>query len=144
MTATTHDIVARIDGATRLKPLLMALRHAVDINAARSVVRDIPAEGDLSEEQAGRRAQLEAWERDGTSASPTPSQVRDILTRYNNLLQEKGLQELIPAEIDRILQVAQRDREDGMERGFQKRAHQHSPPSPRTKLRPDLEDGPGR
>lgn len=36
--ATTHDITARIDGVTRIKPLLTSLRNASDLPVPRSAL----------------------------------------------------------------------------------------------------------
>lgn len=71
--------------------------------------------------------------------SPTPAQVGELLTRYNRLLRAAGTPELTADEIQRVLEVAQRDREDGQQRGFRKRLQEYRPPSPRCIIRPDFD-----
>lgn len=143
LTATSHDIIARIDASTRLKPLLSALRNAADVNAPRTAVLGVPAEGDPNG-SLSYRPTLGAWERDASPHSPTPSQVHDLLTRYNHLLREKGQTELSPEEIERVIEVVRRDREDGLERGFSKRVQESHPTTGRRTITPDLDDTPRR
>lgn len=142
LTATTHDIVARINGATRLKPLLYALRNAADLNVS------VPAvDSDTAQGQAGNKARLadlvHSWERDGAANSPSLAQVSELLTRYNRLLRAGGQPELSADEMQRVLEVAQRDRDDGRQRGFRNRLQEHRPYSPRRTIRPDFDGGHG-
>ena len=138
MSATTHDIVARINGATQLKPLLSALRNAVDLNVSASIVDSDTARGPADD---GTRMVhlLRQWEADGVANSPTLAQVGELLTRYNRPLRAAGTPELTAEEMQRVLEVAQRDREDGQQRGFRKRLQEHRPPSPRRIIRPDFD-----
>jgi hypothetical protein len=143
LAATTHDIVARINGATRLKPLLSALRNAADLNVAMPALDSETARG-----HAGKDARLapllKNWECEGRTNSPSLAQVGELLTRYNRLLRAAGRSELSAEEMQKVLEVAQKDREDGQQRGFVKRAHERHPPSPRRTIRPDWDDGQGR
>lgn len=143
MMATSHDIVARIDASSRLKPLLSALRNAADVNAPRTVVPGAPAESDQHGQPFGR-ASLAAWERDASAQSPTPSQVHDLLARYNDLLREKDQAELSTEEIERVIGVARRDREDGLHRGFARRVQESHPTTGRRIITPDIDDPPSR
>lgn len=142
LSATTHDIVSRINGSTRLKPLLAALRNAADLNVAMSAIDSDIARGNADNEVL--QYKLQSWEPEGAAYSPNPSQVRDLLTRYNRLLHNKGQAELTPKEIDAVVAVAERDREEGFRHGFRKRAEEYRPPSPRRTIRPDFDGGHGR
>lgn len=140
LSATTHDVVARIDGTTRLKPLLAALRNAVDLDVPMSAVAGLGGQG-----AAVRSApQLQAWESESDPNSPSLSQVADLLSRYNRLLQDKGREELSDEEVQRVMEVAQRHRQDGLAHGFLKRAHEHRPPTQRRTITPDFDSGPSR
>jgi hypothetical protein len=120
LSATTHDIVARINETTRLKPLLSTLRNAAYLNVPMSAI-----DSDTVRCQAGNGVRmgdlLNIWEWDGSPYSPTPEQLGELLARYNRLLRDAGHLELNAKEMQEVLGVAQRDREDGQQRGFCKR-----------------------
>jgi hypothetical protein len=143
LVATTHDIVGRINEATQLKPLLSALRNAADLNVAMPAIDSETARGD-ADNGARMAHSLRSWECLNQIHSPTAAQVAEILTRYNRLLRAGGKPELSSDEIQKVLEVAQRDREDGQQRGFRKRAQEHRPLSPRRTIRPDFDGGHSR
>ncbi len=65
LTATTHDIIAGINGTTRLKPLLSDLRNAADLNVIQRIVAEVAAEEEPR--HSGTRitqALLHDWERE--------------------------------------------------------------------------------
>ncbi|HVX13348.1 MAG TPA: hypothetical protein VHC22_19340 [Pirellulales bacterium] len=126
----THDIVARINGETRLKPLLASLRNASDLDVPLSQVQDRHSYKNLS-----------SWELESVPDSPSQAHLLELLELYNSILREKGKQELSAEEIQRVMAVGERDREDGLARGFIKRAHEHRPPVTRRIVTPDLDDG---
>jgi transcriptional regulator with XRE-family HTH domain len=140
LAATTHDIVAQINGATQLKPLLSALRNAADLNVPTSAIDSASARGQ-TDTDARLVHLLKSWECEAAPNSPTPAQVGELLMRYNRLLRAAGKAELSSAEIQKVVEVAQRDREDGQQRGFSKRVQEHRPPSPRRTIRPDFDGG---
>lgn len=143
LAATTHDLVARINGATRLKPLLAALRNAADINIPMSAIDSDIARGN-SDTEVRLAHLLQQWESEGRPSIPNPGQVRDILTRYNRLLLAAGKTELAEEEMQKVLEVAQRDRQAGQQHGFLNRLREHHPPTPRRTIRPNLDDGHSR
>jgi hypothetical protein len=132
LAATTHNIVSSITAATRLKPLLAALRNAADLDVPMSAVTD----GTISFE-----FDLKQWENDGGANSPSPVQLSDLLTTYNHILRTKGHQELDAEEISKIAEVARRDREDGMKKGFIHRALETRPSVPCRAITPDFDGG---
>ncbi len=140
LSATTHDVVARIDGSTRLKPLLAALRNAVDLDVPMSAVVGLGGQG--AAVRSG--VQLQEWENESLEGSPSLAQVADLLSRFNRLLQDKGREELSAEEVQRVMEVAQRHRQNGLAHGFQKRAHEHRPRTPRRTITPDFDTGPSR
>ncbi len=140
LSATTHDVVARIDGSTRLKPLLAALRNAVDLDVPMSAVEGLGGQGVA----ARSGVQLKEWENESLEGSPSLSQVTDLLSRFNRLLRDKGREELSAEEVQRVMEVAQRHRQYGLVHGFQKRAHEHRPRTPRRTITPDFDTGPSR
>lgn len=135
LAATTHDIISRIDDSTRLKPLLTALRNAADLDVPMSLASD----GVRNFE-----ARLKDWESKFQPGIPLQSELRDLLECYNHLLRKKGETGLSEEEIQRVMEVAQRDREDGLARGFQKRAREIHPILPRSAITPDFDGGPSR
>lgn len=140
LTATTHDIVAQIDGATRLKPLLSALRNAADLSVPLSAIDSDTARG------AGdcMAHLLHAWEWNGSGNLPTPDQVVEIASRYNRLLRAGGKTMLTDDELGRIVDVARRNRQEEQESGFLQRALERHPPSSRRTISPDFDDGVSR
>jgi hypothetical protein len=144
ISATTHDIVARINDETRLKPLLAALRNAADLNVPMNAVDSIPFQTPAGVNAPYLWALLEAWESEGKSITPNPEQARELLARYNRLLHDKGEVELSPEEIERVVEVVQRDRAEGSQMGFRKRAHEHRPRTARRIISSDFDDSPSR
>ncbi|MBI1314931.1 hypothetical protein GC176_26865 [bacterium] len=143
LAATTHDIVARINSTTRLKPLLSALRNATDLDVPMSAVDSDMARGG-ADEDARMAHLLRCWEWDGAPNVPTLTQVHQLLARYNRLLQDKGKAQLSRVEIERVVEVAERDREEGRQRGFVRRAQEHHSPTSRRTIAPDFDGGPTR
>jgi hypothetical protein len=135
LVATTHDIVNAIGDTTRLKPLLVKIRNAADLDVPTSILSD---EGD------GLAVLVKDWENERNANSPSPSQARELLGRYNRVLRDKGEQELDSQEIEKIMTVANRDRQEGLEKGFLNRAQQHRPRVARRAITPDFDDGPNR
>jgi hypothetical protein len=133
LSATTHDIVAKINGETRLKPLLASLRNASDLDVSLPQV-----------EVRHTNKSLAAWELEAIPDYPSQSQLLELLELYNSILRDKGQQELSAEEIQRVMTVGDRDREDGLARGFMKRAHEHRPPVARRTITPDFDSGPTR
>jgi hypothetical protein len=76
--------------------------------------------------------------------SPTPEQVGELLMRYNRLLRAAGRPDLGSEEMQRVLEVAQRDRQAGQQHGFRNRHREHHPPMPRRIIRPDFDGGQSR
>ena len=132
LVATTHDVVSVIDETTKLKPLLGNLRNAVDLNVPTTFLKDDDNNYDVL---------VRNWENEADAKSPSPSQARELLDRYNRILRDKGEQELNSQEIEKIMSVVNRDRQEGLEKGFVKRAQQHRPPAARRAITPDFDDG---
>jgi hypothetical protein len=143
LAATTHDVVARINEDTRLKPLLSAIRNAADLSVPTSVLSAASSQNGADAEQRQWRM-LKDWENEGSDTSPNPTQVRGLLEHYNRLLFAKGHPQMTVAEIDKVIAVAERDREDGRKRGFRKRAAEYHPLLPRRTITPDFDGGPTR
>lgn len=141
--ATTHDLITDINEQTRLKPLLAAIRNAVDIELPMPAVANRIETADPSGIRSFQN-RLTNWELDGYSKSPTESQVLELLGIYNAILRDKGMPELSPVEIGKVMEVAARDQEDGWRRGFLQRAREHKPPLPRRTITPDFDSGPRR
>lgn len=133
LSATTHDIVAQINGETRLKPLLANLRNASDLDVPQSLV-----EGNHTYKN------ISSWESDALPDYPSQAHLLELLELYNSILRDKGQQELSVEEIQRVMTVGERDREEGVARGFMKRARDHKPPTARRTIRPDFDSGPSR
>ena len=144
LTATTHDIVARIDDKTRLKPLLSALRNAADLSVPTSAVDRTEAQSQRATDTHRVVSLVKKWERIETPETPTPKQVRDLLTRYNRLLHANDQDTLSASEIQRVMTVARRDHPAPLPKGFSRVTLQHTPLSPRRQITPDLDDGPTR
>lgn len=109
LTDTTHQVVDRIDDRTQIKPLLAALRRAVDLSLPSS-----------SEELRCHAAVLGItlplafsanlyWEDTTRTSSPTGQQVRDLLLCYNHFISRNGFPPLSDEEIIKIIHVAERD-----------------------------------
>jgi hypothetical protein len=135
--ATTHDVVRRIDESTRLKPLLAALRNASDLNVPMSAIDSDTARGN-GEHEVRMAHLLPHWECDNLPSIPNAVQVRDILARYNRLLHAAGKTEMTDEEMQAVVEVAQREREDGQQRGFRNRVREHQPRTPRRAITPDF------
>jgi len=144
LTATTHDIVARIDDRTRLKPLLSALRNAADLSVPTSAVDRPEAHSRRTTDTHRIVSLVKTWERIAAPETPTPEQVRDLLKRYNRLLHANGQDMLTPSEIQKVVVVARRDHPAQLPAGFRRITLQHTPLSPRRHITPDLDDGPTR
>jgi hypothetical protein len=144
LAATTHDIVRRIDETTELKPLLVALRNATDLNVAVPAIDSEIARGEPDTHAIRMTHQLNSWEQDGSPNSPTSEQVREVLLRYNRLLQAGGKADLTEEEIQKVVEVAERDRTDGKQRGLLNRAREHHPRTARRVISPDFGGGPSR
>jgi hypothetical protein len=109
LTDTTHQLVDRIDDRTEIKPLLAALRRAVDLS--------LPS---TSEELLCHAAVLGItlpqafttnlfWEDTNRTSSPTGQQVRDLLLCYNHFISRNGFPPLSDEEIIKVIHVAERD-----------------------------------
>jgi ribosomal protein L12E/L44/L45/RPP1/RPP2 len=144
LTATTHDIVARIDDRTRIKPLLSALRNAADLSVPTSAIDGTEAQSRRAAESRRLVSRLKRWERDAEPETPTPEQARDLLTRYNRLLHANEQDKLSASEIQKVMTVARRDHPAPLPKGFRRITLQHTPLSPRRTMTPDLDDGPTR
>jgi hypothetical protein len=86
---------------------------------------------------------LTHWENDGSPLVPSVVQVRELLTRYNRLLRAADKAELTEEEMQRVLEVAQRERQEAQQRGFRNRVREHHPRIPRRTIRPDFDGGRG-
>jgi transcriptional regulator with XRE-family HTH domain len=144
LTATTHDIIARIDDRTRLKPLLSELRNAADLSVPTSAVDRTEAQSRRAAESHRLISRVKKWEREAAPETPTPEQVRDLLKRYNRLLHVDGHEKLSASEIQKVVVVARRERPAPLPAGFRRITLQHTPLSPRRPITPDLDDGPTR
>ncbi|MBX3443844.1 MAG: hypothetical protein KF774_15660 [Planctomyces sp.] len=132
LTATTHDVVAGIDGKTRISSLLQSLREAVDVSMA---LEDICALGAQRGYNVPATALLKVWERPDNTY-PTGRQVRGLLEWYNQLITENSYQPLSPDEVSRVVEVAERDYERWQRKSHAEKvaernpAHRRRPPSP--------------
>jgi transcriptional regulator with XRE-family HTH domain len=97
LTDTTHDVIAQIGPHTQIKPLLRAIRSAADL--------EVPS---LGGEGLPVPSRVREWERDGTAALPSADQVRELLHRYNRILNNRSLPELSASEIESVTEVAER------------------------------------
>ncbi len=113
LTSTTHDLIARIDGTTRIKPLLWALRTAADLSVAMTSVDGIQVPG-MNSDRFKLSGWLAKWESERRAEYPTAAQVRDVLARYNRLLHTNCQEVLSADEIDKVAEVAERDRAAAM------------------------------
>jgi hypothetical protein len=141
--ATSHDIIAGIGNHTRLKALLAAIRNAPDIEVTTPAVADhVETPDPLRTRHV--QTMLKNWEIEACPNYPSQSDLMDLLDAYNAILRDKGLPELNPEEIRKVMEVADRDREEGLQRGFMQRARDHKPPVPRRRITPDFDSGPTR
>ena len=109
LTVTTHDIVGHIDETTRLKPLLSALRNAADLSVPPSAVDRAEAQPDHTIGTHRLVSRVNKWESSCAPEIPKPEQLRDLLERYNRLLQANGQAQLSDAEIKKVVAVAERE-----------------------------------
>ena len=144
LTATTHDFIAEIDDKTRIKPLLASLRNAVDLNVIMSAVDDPDLKASLGVPSNDLLSMMKHWENEASPTFPTNVEVHDLLARYNYLLRAKGEPELNADEIQRVADLAQRERDEVQRQGFLKKAISQRPQASRRILSPDIGEVPSR
>src|SRR5579864_3092634 len=135
---TSHEVVADISADTSIKPLLAALRNSIDVSVT---LDDIPvfAKG---ERLTGRM--ISVWESETMARYPTGPQVRALLRAYNKVIRNNNGTILGDDEIDRVVEVAERERFrwksiPASERILAEQTKRHHlPPSP------SFDDGPAR
>jgi hypothetical protein len=142
--ATTHDIIARIDTATRIKPLLSALRNATDLNVTMAAIDELVANPDNNVAMTSIVPRLKHWENEASPTYPTSDEVQTLLSYYNALLRHNGHVELAASEMDAVVVVAVRDRDQGQRQGFRNRALEHRSTTGRRVISPGFDDGPHR
>ena len=103
LTATTHDIIARINEDTRIKPLLRDLQSAVDTSLQ---VEEVHRRGTALGYDVPTVSVLIDWERSGGTTYPSGQQIRDLLHLYNHLIREKGFSPLSEEETSKVVAVA--------------------------------------
>ncbi len=144
LTATTHDIIARIDETTRLKPLLSALRNAADLSVPPSAVDRAEAQPDRTIGSHRLVSRVNKWESSCAPEIPKPEQLRGLLERYNRLLQANGQAQLSDAEIQKVVAVAEREHPASLSAGGRKITLKHTPLAARRPITPDLDDSRSR
>jgi len=144
LTATTHDIIARIDETTRLKPLLSALRNAADLSVPPSAVDRAEAQPDRTIGSHRLVSRVNKWESSCAPEIPKPEQLRGLLERYNRLLQANGQAQLSDAEIQKVVQVSQREHPSSLSVEGQRVTLKHMPLASRRPITPDLDDSRSR
>ena len=105
LTDTTHDIIARIDEQTLIKPLLRALQLAIDTSRPMEEVHQRGAELGHTMPSVDM---LRKWEESGL-AFPTGEQVRNLLQIHNHMIRQNGFPSLSEEEIAKVVAVAERD-----------------------------------
>ena len=136
LTDTAHDVIARISETTRIKPLLSAIRNAVDVCVSTSAIPCGPPDGTRL-----ATGMVNNWESEKCPHYPTASQVRALLQRYNSAIQQAGHSVLSDQEIEQVVVVAEHDRSRwlALPQSEKRGGHsaRHRPP-----LSPSLDDGP--
>lgn len=120
--------------------LRRGLRSAVDLDVSMSAVANVGGQSATVRYVKN----LSKWENESESVSPSLSQGANLLVCYNHLLREKGREELSDEEIQRVMEIARRHRQDGLAHGFRKRAHEYRPLAPRRTITPDFDIRPSR
>ena len=105
ITDTTHDIIVRIDDETHIKPLLRALQSAVDTSLPADEIHRLGAQLGYTVPSV---PVLFTWERD-EKAHPTGQQIQSLLEFHNHFIRHKGFQPLSDEEIQKVVEVAERD-----------------------------------
>ena len=142
LTANCHEVIGRVADQTRIQPLLWAIRNASDLSVPLSAVAERDHRPPLRAVQLPSERSIGDWEKETANAYPTASQVRELLDRYNLILEEKGRPAMTHEEIERVLVVADRDRQRWLERPQEVRVAQRRQPGRRL-LRPTFEDDEG-
>jgi transcriptional regulator with XRE-family HTH domain len=144
LTATTHDIIARIDETTRLKPLLSELRNAADLSVPPSAVDRAEAQPDHTIGTHRLVSRVNKWESSYAPEIPKPEQLRGLLERYNRLLQANGQAQLSNAEITKVVAVAEREHPASLSASGRRVTLKHTPLATRRPITPDLDDSRSR
>jgi hypothetical protein len=144
LTLTCHQVIAGVTTETRIQPLLSAIRNAADVSVPVSAVVAMDHEPQARPVRLPAGQSMAEWEtRPGKF--PTPEQLREMLTRYNFVLTEKGHPCLSSDEMERVVAVAERDRRKWFEQPLQERiGRRYANRSTRPGLDPGFEVvGPG-
>lgn len=141
LSLSCHEVIARVTAETRIQPLLAAIRNAPDVSVPMSAVSAMDHGRNARPVQLARTS-IHEWET-SPGKFPTPAQVRELLDRYSIILRRKGHAPLSAEEIDKVVAVAERDRERWRElpqeaKRSSTRSTRRMPPSP------TFDDGPSR
>jgi len=124
LTDTTHQIIARIDEQTRIKPLLRALQSAPDTCLP---PKEVHRHGTELGYEMPSVDMLRKWEESGQTY-PTGERVRNLLLIHNCLIRQNGFLPLSEEEIGKVVAVGERDYANWQSRSHvEKLAEQRKP-----------------